>query len=45
MDVKVFSEKAGKTVSVKVTSKPQTAYGWMDSGWSKSGGWFRPSAN
>ena len=42
--VSVFSKKLGKTVTVKTSSsaKPQSM-GWMQSGWSKSGGWITPA--
>lgn len=39
----VYSKKLGKTVDVKATaSKKRSALGWMQSGWSKSGGWCSP---
>jgi len=42
--VQVFSKKLGKTVSIERTEKSvhNTVMGWMDSGWSKSGGWKLP---
>lgn len=42
--VKVFSEKVGKAIDVKVSAKKPNALGWMNSGWSKSGGWFVPAS-
>lgn len=39
-NLKVFSKKLGKFVNVNVVpGKKQNALGWMNSGWSKSGGW------
>ena len=39
----IYSKKLGKAVDVKAaTSKKQSALGWMNSGWSKSGGWCVP---
>ena len=44
--IEVFSKKLGKTVSVNaVACKGKTsALGWMQSGWSKSGGWRAPQS-
>lgn len=43
--VSVFSKKLGKKVEVKAaTSSKKSSMGWMQSGWSKSGGWYDPSA-
>lgn len=42
-DVSVYSEKLARKVTIaKMGSKKQSALGWMNSGWSKSGGWFAP---
>lgn len=42
----VYSKKLGKAIDVKVeTRKIQSALGWMNSGWSKSGGWRVPPTN
>lgn len=41
--VNVFSQKLGKTVEAKVVSSSKSSVmGWMNSGWSKSGGWKYP---
>lgn len=43
--VSVFSQKLGRCVEIKaVASQKRSAMGWMQSGWSKSGGWKTPSA-
>ena len=43
-NVSVFSKKLGKAVDVKVvTSSKNSSLGWMNSGWSKSGGWKVPT--
>ena len=41
--INVFSKKVGHSINAKVVAnKKQTAIGWMNSGWSKSGGWCVP---
>lgn len=41
--ISVFSQKLGKFIEVKaVSSQKRSAMGWMQSGWSKSGGWKTP---
>lgn len=43
--VSVFSQKLGRTVEAKaVSSSKSSVMGWMNSGWSKSGGWKYPAS-
>lgn len=42
--VEMYSKKAGKNISISV-GKQQAgmAMGWMNNGWSKTGGWKKPT--
>lgn len=43
--IQMYSKKLGKVVDIKTTSCKRVsafALGWMNSGWSKSGGWKVP---
>lgn len=43
--VSVFSKKLGKFVEVKTASSAKSnSMGWLNSGWSKSGGWKVPAS-
>lgn len=42
--IEMFSKKLGKNISVKSFSGSNPVMGWSNSGWSKSGGWKKPTA-
>ena len=39
-----FSKKLEKNIMVKTSNGLTAAMGWTNSGWSKSGGWKKPTA-
>ena len=42
--IEMFSKKLGKTIPVRTSNGLSAALGWTNSGWSKSGGWKKPTA-
>jgi len=42
--IEMFSKKLGKNIMVKTSNGLTAAMGWTNSGWSKSGGWKKPTA-
>ena len=41
--IEVFSKKLGKKIGVEKKTAGTVAMGWINGGWSKSGGWKKPN--